>query len=551
MRTGPARLLPSRRDLSRRDVIVGGVGVATAAGLATVATWPSPAPGAQHRRFQHGIASGDPLPDRVVLWTRVTPIPGASPGSGQGGPTEVGWEVAHDAAFTRLVRSGSVRTSPQRDHTVKIDANGLQPATTYYYRFTSGPDRSAVGRTRTAPAHDASPERLRLGVVSCANWQAGHFSAYRHLADADLDAVVHLGDYIYEYEPGKYSYGHDQQDVRLHDPQRETVTLSDYRRRHAQYKTDPDLQALHATTPFVVTWDDHEVADGWWPGGAFEHQRQDGSWAARRRAALRAYDEWMPVRISGTARPGDGTRIYRRIRFGDLADLTMLDLRSYRDERVDVDDPRTDAPDRTITGPAQHAWLVEQLTTTPARWKLVGNPVMVAPMLMPPRPQAEKIALERTTDPMSWGPAQPNTDEWDGYPADRRRLLQTVADRGVDDVVFLSGDVHTAWANEVRHDGRPVATELVCASVTSNNVDDFMGTAPRTVSRSIEAAIRTLNPHVRFVNLDDHGYSVIDLDRSRMRMEWHAISDRRDPRATSRLLAAREVRSGDPRLLSV
>ncbi|MEH3034428.1 MAG: alkaline phosphatase D family protein [Aeromicrobium erythreum] len=330
---------------------------------------------------------------------------------------------------------------------------------------------------------------------------------------------------------------------------RETITLRDYRRRHAQYKTDPDLQALHATVPFVVTWDDHEVADGWWPGGAFEHQPDEGSWDSRRRAALKAYDEWMPVRISGTARPGDGTRIYRSLRFGDLADLTMLDLRGYRDERVDVGSAALTDARRSITGRPQGEWLVEQLTTSTARWKLVGNPVMIAPMLMPQRPQAEQIALQHTTDPMAWGPAEPNTDTWDGYPEERRALLETIAEQDVQDVVFLSGDVHTAWANEVRLDDRPVATELVCASITSNNVDDFMGTPPRTVSRSIESAVRTLNPHVRFVNLDDHGFSVVELDRDRARLEWHAVSDRRDPDATSRLLAAREVRSGSARLL--
>ncbi|WP_156464563.1 alkaline phosphatase D family protein [Aeromicrobium sp. Root495] len=539
-----------RTTLTRRDVIVGGLGATAAAGIATVATWPSPAPGAQHHRFQHGVASGDPLPTAVVLWTRITPIPGARPGSGRGGSTAVTWQVAADPAFARLVRSGSVRSDPARDHTVKIDASGLQPGTTYFYRFVSGPDVSPVGRTRTAPAADSSPERLRFGVVSCANWQAGHFSSYRHLASDDLDAVIHLGDYLYEYEPGKYSYGHDQQDVRRHDPPREIRTLEDYRRRHAQYKTDPDLQALHATAPFIATWDDHEVADGWWPGGAFEQDdAQDGPWRSRRAAALKAYDEWMPVRLSGTARAGDGVRIFRSLRFGDLAEITMLDLRSYRDERVDVGAPALDDGSRSITGRAQHGWLVDRLTSTSARWKLVGNPVMVAPMLMPPRPQADQVALKDTTDPMSWGSAEPNTDEWDGYPLDRRALLARIAEEGVEDVVFLSGDVHTAWANEVVHEGRPVATELVCASVTSNNVDDFMGTEPRTVSVAIESAITALNPHVRFVNLDDHGHSVVELTPTETRMEWHAISDRRDPRASSRLLAARRVRTGSARLL--
>ncbi|WP_286690655.1 alkaline phosphatase D family protein, partial [Aeromicrobium sp. REDSEA-S38_B2] len=380
------------------------------------------------------------------------------------------------------------------------------------------------------------------GFTSCSNWPAGLFAAYRGLAQrGDLHAVVHLGDYLYES---------GSSNVRAHDPDHEIVTLADYRTRHGQYKTDPDLQRLHAALPMVATWDDHEIADGWYPGGAFEHQRfTEGPWDRRKRAAMRAYDEWMPVRLGGTARVGDGTRIYRRFRFGRLADLSMLDLRGYRDERVEADDPRLDDGARSLTGADQEAWLVEGLATPGARWRLVGNPVMVAPMLMPPRPRGQELALRRTTDPMTWGPAEPNTDTWDGYPVERRRVLERIKEAGVDDVVFLSGDVHTAWANEVELDGAPVATELVCSSVTSNNVDDFMGTKPRTVSLAMEEAIVRMNPHVRFVNLDDHGYSVLELTPDEARMEWHAVSDRTDPDASSRLLATRRVPAGTNRVL--
>ncbi|EFQ83648.1 PhoD-like phosphatase [Aeromicrobium marinum DSM 15272] len=534
-------------------MLIGGMGLAAVAGVVGPAAIPSPAASFRHHRFQHGVASGDPLPGAVVIWTRVSPTLDARPGSGLGDPVEVTWEVSTDEDFTRIVRSGVVTTDVRSDHTVKIDVDGLLPGRSYLYRFVSGPDVSPVGRTRTAPAPGAIPARLRFGVVSCSNWQAGWFSAYRHLAErGDLDAVVHLGDYLYEYQPGKYTHGHDWDDVRHHEPPHETVTLADYRVRHAQYKTDPDLQALHAAVPFVVTWDDHEVADGWFPGGAFEHQPDEGSFEDRRWAAQRAYDEWMPVRLSGTAVAGDGADIHRHLQFGDLADLTMLDLRGHRDQRLEVDDPRTHAADRSLTGPAQHAWLVDTLRTSTARWKLVGNPVMIAPMLMPPRPSAEEIAVRRTTDPMAWGPAQPNTDTWDGYPADRRRLLEAIGADDVDGVVFLSGDVHTAWANEVEGaDGRPVAAEFVCASVTSNNVDDFMGTSPRTVSLAMEEAIVTLNPHVRFVNLDDHGYCVLEVTPERLLMEWWAISDRTDPGAGTRRLAARALRPGSARILTV
>ena len=530
------------------------MGLAAGLGVLGSETLSTPASSSTVSPFRHGVASGDPLPDAVVLWTRVTPNERSLPGSGLGPRVSVDWEVALDDAFTRVVRSGTVGTDATRDHTVKLDATGLAPATDYWFRFSLADASSPVGRTRTAPAPGTTPARLRFGVVSCANWQAGWFSSYRHLAErGDLDAVIHLGDYLYEYQPGKYSYGHRNEDVRRHDPPRETVSLSDYRRRHAQYKTDPDLQALHAAVPFIVTWDDHEVADGSWAHGAYEHQAaREGTYAKRVQAAKRAYDEWMPVRISGTAVAGDGTKIYRRLQFGQLVDLSMLDLRSYRSKRVAEDDPSIDDAGRTITGEHQLAWLAGNLATSPCRWKLVGNPVMIAPVRLPPRPAAEEFALSQTVSFTPLRSPSPNTDEWDGYPSDRRRLLDRVEADGVTDVVFLTGDVHTAWANDVPGPGGGmVATELVCSSITSNNVDDFMGARPRTVSLALEAAIQDENPHVRFVNLDDHGHSVLDVTPARIQMDWYAVDDRRDRRSGSRRLASWAVRSGVARVSAV
>lgn len=534
--------------------MLGSVGFAAGLGVLGSETLSTPAESSTVSPFRHGIASGDPLPDAVVLWTRVTPTERSTPGSGRGPAVSVRWDVALDDSFTRVVRSGTFATDAGRDHTVKLDATGLEPGTSYYFRFALGGEVSPVGRTRTAPAPGSTPERLRFGVVSCANWQAGWFSSYRHLADrGDLDAVIHLGDYLYEYQPGKYSYGHHNEDIRRHDPPREIVTLRDYRRRHAQYKTDRDLQALHAAVPFIVTWDDHEVADGSWARGAYEHQAgREGSYARRVRAAQRAYDEWMPVRISGTARAGDGTKIYRRLQFGQLVDLSMLDLRSHRSKRVADDDPSINDPGRTITGEHQLAWLAGNLATSPCRWKLVGNPVMITPVRLPPRPAAEEFALSQTVSFTPLRSAAPNTDEWDGYPSDRRRLLGQVEADGTPDVVFLTGDVHTAWANEVPGpSGSPVATELVCSSITSNNVDDFIGSRPRTVSLALEAAIQGENPHVRFVNLDDHGYCVLDVTPSRVQMDWYAVEDRRDPRSGTRRLSSWAVRSGSARVEAV
>ena len=538
--------------VGRRTFLVRGVGVAAGLGVLGPAAFSSSASSAPWTPFAHGVASGDPLPDAVVLWTRVTPTPDTLPGSGRGPQVDVTWEVALDADFRRVVRRGTVRTGPRQDHTVKVDVTGLEAGTDHWYRFTLDGSPSRTGRTRTAPSAGSTPEELRFGVVSCANWQAGWFTSYRLMAErGDLDAVIHLGDYLYEYEPSKYSYGHDNIDIRLHDPQREIVSLRDYRRRHAQYKTDPDLQELHAAVPFIVTWDDHEVADGNWVGGAYEHQpEQEGSWRRRVRAAHRAYDEWMPVRLSGTAVTGDGDRIYRRLQFGRLADLSMLDLRSYRSERVDAGDPAVDAVARTITGGSQLAWLGGNLATSPCRWKLIGNPVMVSPLMLPPRPKVEQDALGQHVTYTRGRAAKPNTDSWDGYTSDRRRLLSRLEADGVDNTVFLTGDVHSAWANEVPSPttGLPIAAEFVCSSLTSNNVDDFIGARPRTVSLSLEAAIQQENAHVRWVNLDDHGYTVLSVTSDRVQMDWHAISDRRDPGATSRLLASWTVASGSSRV---
>lgn len=536
--------------LNRRQFVGGSLGIAVGLGVLGPAALSSPAPATIPRFFAHGVASGDPLPDAIVLWTRVTPVPLATPGSGVGPNVSVRWEISEFSDFNLVADSGALTTGPSRDHTVKVDANGLKPATDYYFRFISGAHESPIGRTRTAPAPDSDPGELRFGVVSCANWQAGYFTSYRHLAErGDLDAIIHLGDYLYEYQPGKYSMGHNNHDVRRHEPPREIVSLADYRERHGQYKTDPDLQALHAALPFIVTWDDHEVCDGNWAEGAFEHQKNEGSFAARRRAAQRAYDEWMPVRISGTAVIDDGTRMYRRLQFGTLADLSMLDLRTYRSERVEPEDPAIDAAGRTITGARQLGWLEENLSTTPARWKFIGNPVMVAPVLLPPRPTAEQYALSQTVSFTPLEPSAPNTDVWDGYTADRKRLLNHLVSEKIEDVVFLSGDVHTAWANDVPTEGgTPVATELVCSSITSNNVDDFIGVAPRSLSLSLEAAIQSENPHVRFVNLDDHGYCVLQVTKARVQMDWYAISDRADKNATSRQLTSWTVASGTPRV---
>lgn len=510
----------------------------------TVATATAPSAAAADPAFAHGVASGDPLPDAVLLWTRVTPTPESTPGSGQGPAVDVTWEIATDPAFASVVGSGSVRTGPDRDHTVKADATGLAPATTYHYRFRLGGAVSGVGTTRTAPAAAAAVSRLRFGVVSCSNWQEGHFAAYRYLAErGDLDAVLHLGDYLYEY--GAASGG-----VRQHVPAHEMVSLADYRQRHAQYKTDEHLRRLHAICPVIATWDDHEVANDAWSGGAENHQPDtEGDYAARRVRAHQAYFEWMPVR-------NEADRLYRRLRFGLLAELSMLDLRSYRSQQVPPFDDGTDDPNRTMTGAEQLAWLQNGLVTSGAQWKLVGNSVMVAPVLVPPLP-ADLLGplLELLGLPREGGVINP--DQWDGYAADRRRLLGTIADNGVRDTVFLTGDIHSSWASDVPRDAGlyplspSVAVEFVATSVSSDNIDDIVGVPPRTVGPIIESALTTLNRHIKWVEVDSHGASVLEVTPAGVQMDWYFLANKADPASALSYARSYRVRAGTQKVQRV
>ena len=524
-------------DLDRRTVLVAGAAATGAVALGV--SLPGEAEAAANRYFRHGVASGDPHPTSVILWTRITPTPDATPGSGRGPRATVRWQVAKDRRFTHVVAKGAFTTSARRDHTVKLEATGLRPRTTYYYRFLYKGVASRVGRTKTAPATNASPRNLRFGVVSCSNLPGGYFSAYRHLAGRDdLDAVLHLGDYIYEYGAGEYG------EVRKPVPAHETISLTDYRRRHAQYKQDRDLQALHAKNPFIVTWDDHEVANDRWAGGAENHDpATEGRYLARRKHAYRAYDEWMPVRLGRTTDVGDGTRLFRRLRFGTLAELSMLDLRSYRSKQAatPLADGSVSDPDRTITGDAQMRWFKQSLSQDRAQWKLIGNSVMIAPVVFPPLPNDLTRQINDFTGLLPEDGAPYTVDQWDGYTADRHEVLDHLVDHGVQNTVFLTGDIHSGWACDVPLDagtypterGRSVATEFVCTSVTSDNLNDITGTAPARSSIPVEAAIQASNRHVKYLNFDDHGFSVLDVTPQRTQMDYYVISERTDPHATA------------------
>ncbi|MFJ2716232.1 alkaline phosphatase D family protein [Streptomyces sp. NPDC087437] len=497
--------------------------------------------------FLHGVASGDPLPDGVLLWTRVTPVPEAVPGSGLGPDTEVRWAVAGDKGFTDVVAEGSTTATAASDHTVKADVRGLRPATDYWFRFSAGGTDSPIARTRTAPAADAAVAHLRFGVVSCANWEAGHFAAYRHLAArGDLDAWLHLGDYIYEYESGEFAARGKV--VRPHVPAHEILDLADYRTRHATYKTDPDLRALHHSAPVIAIWDDHEFADNAWSGGAVNHtEGAEGTWTARAAAARQAYFEWMPVRtaVEGTT--------YRRLHFGKLADLSLLDLRSFRSQQAATGSGSVDGPDRTITGRAQLDWLKAGLKASNTTWRLVGNSVMIAPFVIGSlsadllRPLAELLGLPREGLAI-------NTDQWDGYTDDRRELLSHLRANAIRNTVFLTGDIHMAWANDVPVDAgtyplsATAATEFVVTSVTSDNLDDFVKVPEGTVSAIAAPVIRAANRHVHWVDTDRHGYGVLDLTADRAQMDYYVLSDRTSPNATSAWTRSYRTRSGTQKI---
>lgn len=501
----------------------------------------------QPEQFQHGVASGDPLPNSVLLWTRVTPSAVSTPGSGVGPATRVRWELAKDRQFQEVVANGTVSTGPQRDHTVKVIVNRLAPGTDYWYRFRVGSSQSPVGKTHTAPPVGARVDRLRMGVVSCANWQAGYFAGYRHLAErGDLDLVLHLGDYIYEYAPGEYQ----ARDVvvRPHDPPAETTRLEQYRRRLAQYKTDPDLQALHAAVPFIITWDDHEFANDAWSGGAENHtEGAEGVWAQRRAQAQQAYAEWMPVRYE------PGGKIYRRFSYGQLASISMLDLRSYRSKQAASPlDPAISSPSRTITGEAQMTWLLDGLSADRTQWKLIGNPVMITPVRFPSTLNTSEVgAVQQLLGATTLDGVPYNVDQWDGYTADRNRVVRHLRDNSISDAVFLTGDIHSGWATDIPANpltypanGESVAVELVCTSITSDNLDDILRVPPRTASLAVEAAFKAANPHVKYLDFDSHGFSVLEVTPAAARMDWYVLAERMSAQSPATRSTSWQVAAG-------
>jgi len=452
--------------------------------------------------FRHGVASGDPRADRVILWTRVTPR-----GSGA---QRVSWVLTSDPKATQVVARGEVETGAARDYTVKVDPSGLKPATTYYYQFTAAGEKSVIGRTRTLPAGDVS--RVRLGVVSCSNLPQGYFNAYACLANRpDLDAILHLGDYIYEY--ANEQYGDGLRFGRVPSPNREIVALQDYRERHAQYKADPDSQAVHQQHPFICVWDDHEFTNNAWQGGAQNHNndgRDEGDWMTRRHGASQAYFEWMPVREDGQTRQ---ERIYRAFQFGNLASLVMLDTRVIgREKQADPKDSAViESAARQLLGAEQEQWLAEQMVRSSrdnARWNLLGQQVVFAPQ-------------------SPAGNTSVNADSWDGYRSARSRVFDMFERAKLQNVAVLTGDVHSSWAYDLprnpfegydRASGKgSLGVEFAGTSVTS----------PSNVGRDGEkqlAAIRAARPHLHYVDGRYRGYFIVELTREKLQADFYAMA---------------------------
>ena len=537
---------PPRAGANRRDFFMrsGSAAAILASGSVLALGHARAAPAAATGVFQHGVASGDPMARRVILWTRVT-MPAKRPG------VIVDYIVASDPALKNIVTTGRARTDASRDFTVKVDATGLKPATTYYYRFTAEGENSPIGRTKTLPLGKTTS--VRMAVVSCSNFAYGYFNAYRRIAErADLDLVVHLGDYIYEYGTGQYGT------ARACEPANEIITLADYRQRHAQYKRDADSQAMHRQHPLVAIWDDHEVANNSWQGGAENHQpATEGDWATRVNNALQAYYEWMPVRVVD---PSNLRKNNRSFRIGNLVDLIMLEERlNARSEQLTTNINSTSGyftesgayldPSRQLLGQEEEGWLFGELRSSRAKWKLIGQGVMFAPLKV----QGGTLA--------SGGGVFLNSDQWDGYQPVRDRVFDVLKGTpdapAVGNVVVLTGDIHSAWAADLTQDPNNIdaatggynaatgegshAVEFVGTSVTSPGVSDPTG--------QIAASLKPANPHFKYINLDRNGYMLVDVSEARALCEWWFVDTVASPSNIETFAVAFQTEDGGNRLV--
>ena len=524
--------------------------------------------------FGHGVASGDPLADRVIIWTRVTPSE-----DGISKEAEVGWVVATDEDLNEVVASGTVYTDASRDFTVKVDVTGLSANTQYYYRF-AGKDNevSPLGQTRTLPTGNV--DSVKLAVCSCANYPAGLFNVYHAMAESDADVVVHLGDYIYEYGSNEYPKADAQ--VRAPEPSEEILSLSDYRARYAQYRTDIDLQEVHRVKPFICVWDDHELANDTWKDGAQNHQEDEGSFTARRAAAIQAYHEWLPIR-SGA----DQAKIWRAFAFGNLVNLTMLDTRMIaRDEPLDFANYITESgldaegfqqdladTSRTLLGAEQQRFAIGSMINSGATWQVLGQQVLMGRIFIPVELLQDLAAIQATLaaggdasaaqsavatklgqlavikgriaagDPTVTElerarvetTAPYNLDAWDGYFPAREEILRR-AQYFNKNLVVLAGDTHNAWASDlyitddtgaIQRSSGSVGVEFATASVTSPGFENYVGfnsiadPAVRAAQQAgFEQAVTTLVDDLKYLNSADRGYMLVNFTSTHATSEW-------------------------------
>lgn len=541
--------------------------------------------------FTHGIASGNPLAERVILWTRAVPASGNS--------LSVSWEVATDEAFSSVVSKGETSTDAARDYTVKVDASGLKAGTTYYYRFKAGTAVSAVGKTRTLPQGTVS--EVKLVVFSCANYPAGYFHAYAEAAKRnDLFAAVHLGDYIYEYGAGadQYASADAVKLGRVSLPANELLKVEDYRQRYAQYRSDKDLQAIHAKLPFICIWDDHEIANDAWKEGAENHTAAtEGDFALRRAAALKAWREWLPVREQDTSNP---LKAYRSFDFGSLLSLHMLDTRlGGRDKPLDYVnyiDPVTGAfdastfaanmadPTRQLLGAEQTAWLQGQLAASTATWQVLGQQILMGKMYLPsplltPTPQKPTVTFAQygviatafvtyqtlsarltsagtpvtpenllaagmtaaqltiVNDPVNQAiiaaPSIPyNLDAWDGYAVARETVygMARLLDKNL---LVISGDTHNAWASDLLDkDNNRIGVEFATPAVSSPGLEEYL---PDMKPAELAAGVQQLIPTLAYADTAQRGYMVLTVSAAQAKADWYFVSTVKSGTYTSKL----------------
>ncbi|WP_075187347.1 alkaline phosphatase D family protein [Teredinibacter haidensis] len=524
--------------------------------------------------FDYGVASGDPLTHSVILWTRLTPADSSK------AEASLAWDIARDAGFQELVASGSGTASMASDFTVKVDVQALDADTQYYYRFKSDSENSVVGKTRTLP--ESSSNSLKLAVLSCSNYPAGYFHVYREVANtAGLDLVLHLGDYIYEYGAGKYASENAEMLGRVPQPAGDLLTLDDYRTRYAQYRSDPDLQAAHAAAPFILVWDDHEVANDAWENGAENHSESQGSYSDRKLAAIRAYFEWLPIRPVTAGVDSDlasPSSIYRQFEWGDLVNLLMLDTRhESRDAPLAITDffdastgsfdfvglsTAVNNPQRKMLGSIQREWLSDAMLTSTATWQLLGQQVLMGSMLLPfaiatqqlsvteyaelgqlailaQRAQARDSGLNAeqfsyleanqqrltpTVVALLQAPAIPyNLDAWDGYGAERE-LVYAAAKAANANLVVVAGDTHNAWANRLRDSSdNVVGVEFATTSISSPGLEQYLAIEPAAYA-AVEQGIVSLVEDLHYVNVGDRGLLILEFTHEQATAHWRFVS---------------------------